>query len=156
MEAKVSTTSNDTNAANNQAEGTITILNTQSSTFSSNMEVSLSSTQNTVTPGTTIPYTIQYKNNGPDLAEESVIIVTIPNELTYVSGSLALDLMSTTKSLVRKISDLPSDGQGQIQLNLLLSNIVDAGDAVFSYVTISSTSNDTTPSNNQAYKSIVV
>ena len=74
----------------------------------------------------------------------------------YVTGSRTLDPMSTTDTLIWNVYDLDSGEQGQITINVLLSNIVDPGEAVFSYVTIGSTNNDTTPSNNQAYKSILV
>lgn len=120
------------------------------------MQISLSTTQNTVAPGAAVPYTIQYKNNGPDLAGESIIVMTLPNELTYVTGNTALDPMSTSNTLVWKVYDLDSGDQEQISLNLLVSNIVDAGEAIFSYVTISSPNTDSKPSNNQSYKSVVV
>jgi len=120
------------------------------------MQISLSAEQNTVNPGANIPYTITYKNNGPDIAGESVIVMTLPNELTYVTGSLALDAMSTSNTLVWKVYDLAANQQGQITATVLVSNIVDASEALFSYVTISSANTDASPSNNQSHKSIVV
>lgn len=156
VQADVSTISNDANTSNNQAVGSVTILNTQSSDASSDVQVSLTTAQSTVNPGGTIPYTIQYKNNGPDIAGESVIVMTLPTELTYVTGNVALDPMSTANTLVWTKYDLASGEQGQITVNLLVSNIVDPSETIFSYVTISSTNNDTKPLNNQAYKSIVV
>lgn len=111
IQAEVSTISNDADSSNDQAQGTVTILNTQASASNSDMQVSLSTAQDTVVAGTTVPYTIQYKNNGPDLAGESIIVMTLPNELTYVTGNTALDPLSTSNTLVWKVYDLDSGDQ---------------------------------------------
>lgn len=120
------------------------------------MEVSVAATEDTFSPGATIPYTIQYKNNGPDTADEAVVVMTIPSELTYVTGSVALDPISTDSTLVWKIDDLTDQSQGQIQLQLLLSNVVESSETIFSYVTISAANNDIEPLTNQSHTSILV
>lgn len=156
VQATVSTTSNDVDTSNNEKQGSIRIINTQASQYNSDMQVLLTTQKNTVDAGAIVPYTIKYKNNGPDTASESVIVMTLPSELTYVTGTKSLDPLSTTESLVWKLSDITAWSQGEITVNLLVSNIVDQGEAVFSYVTISSTNNDNIWLNNQAYKSVVV
>lgn len=45
-------------------------------------------TADTVAPGDEVIYTLQYKNDAPDPAENIVLVMPVPQEVSYVEGSI--------------------------------------------------------------------
>jgi hypothetical protein len=87
-----------------------------------------------------------------------IIVMTIPNELTYVTGSRALFPMgsSNKNTLIWKVFDVPAGSGGTITATFLASNLLDPADTVFAYLTVTSTNSDPSVVNNQANKTLTV
>ncbi len=155
LQGEVRTTAVESNTANNSRTASVTIMGNENVVQNSDLFIELSSAQDTYQASDELWYVISYGNNGPDTTQEAIIMMTIPDDLIYVSSSLEPSTM-WDDSLVRHLYDIPSGESKQIAVNMMLSNLVEEDDNIFTYITVSGVNNDNNPINNQSDHTIKV
>lgn len=115
----------------------------------------LVSSSSTVRPGGALRYTITYRNNGPSVAEDIVITVTLPTEAQLVQSSPPPQSTSG-QVLAYKLGALGPGAGGSLALQVLASPRLSEGTALINTVQIATSTAEAELANNSASFTTIV
>jgi uncharacterized repeat protein (TIGR01451 family) len=134
----------DATPANNTATSTANIT-----PGTTDLAVRKTSTESRVAPGSTIPYTILVRNNGPAIAYDVVVTDPLPAGATLVSVSSTQGTCSGTSTIVCNIGELAPAAEATISLTVT----VGAGISI-NTATVSAANAEANPANNSSSAAI--
>ncbi|MDO9408551.1 hypothetical protein [Patulibacter sp.] len=150
VSAAVSTTSTDTNAANDRATGTVPVIETV------DLGVALSAAPGTARPGQNLTLTATIRNDGFGRPDAPRVTIPLPAGTTFVSAPAGCALNAGGTAVV---CDLPADGldAGETLTRAIVVKVGDTpGASIAASATVSTTSTDTNAANDRATLAVPV
>jgi uncharacterized repeat protein (TIGR01451 family) len=140
----------DLDLSNNQATATSTVTNNPNTPMA-DISITTSSVPSTVDTGTFITYTITVHNNGPDAAEDVVVMGSTPDGTRLVSIDTTQGTVSGTQpggqgSYTVDIGEIPAGGT--VTITVVVNVIAPGGAEVMSSVAVSTSTIDPVANNN--------
>jgi len=144
--ASVSSATSDPNSLNNSATATTTVRNPQA-----DLQAVITAPANcSVNIGETATYQFTLNNRGPDSSENTVLAVTFPDNVTFLSSLPPLTPVGNTLTL--DLGTIGNGGGGSISADFR----VDSGTSVVMGTAASSGTPDPAPGNNAAGHSLTI
>lgn len=105
---EVSSAEYDTQTSNNTAISEVVVEENSENTSSSDIAVQIDTDNDMAQAGSTQEYTITVTNNGPDDAEQVLLVNTLSDGLTFVSSNPVADVQSLATGNAWYIENIPA------------------------------------------------
>ena len=144
---EVSSSASDNYQNNNIYPATVSIQGADNNTDGGRANISITKEVDTQTGslGQTIEYTLTVFNDAdsPDVAQDVVVIDTLPDGLVFVTNSDTPDIdFQSGNTLARDIGTLAPGESQEIRFSASVSTLLEAGESLLNFATVSTTSND--------------
>jgi uncharacterized repeat protein (TIGR01451 family)/fimbrial isopeptide formation D2 family protein len=148
--ATVSTTSTDTNAANDRATLSVPVNQTV------DLGVTLTTTPSPVKPGQNLTVTAEITNNGAARPNDPKVTIPVPAGTTFVSAPAGCALNAAGDAVVCDLTPSELDSGEKVTRAIVFKVGDDPGPSIPVSATVSTTSTDTNANNNRATTTVPV